>query len=397
GACAEVCPVYFKSEFDMGLGVRKGAYVPFPQAVPLKYTLELDKCMRCGLCKLACEAGAIDYDQREEIVEVDVGVIVVATGYDIFDPSLKPEYGYGKYDNVITGLEFERLCNASGPTGGKILLKNGEEPKKVVFISCVGSRDKEGNAYCSRVCCMYTAKHAHLIREKIPDAEVTILYTDVRAFGKGYEEFYERVKDEGARYIRRDLEKPIEVIEKDGKLLVRAENEQPIELESDLVVLATATVPRKDAIELARILKISRSADGFFAEAHPKLRPVDTFTDGIYLAGACQGPKDIPDSVSQASGSAIKASIPLAKGKVEIEPIISSIDEEICSGCRMCEGICAYGALSFDEIRKIMTVNAALCKGCGSCGTTCPSGAISMKHFKDEQIFAQIGAILQGV
>ncbi|MHC1582311.1 MAG: 4Fe-4S binding protein [Candidatus Syntropharchaeia archaeon] len=393
GACAEVCPVYFKSEFDMGLGVRKGAYVPFPQAVPLKYTLELDKCMRCGLCKLACEAGAIDYDQREEIVEVDVGAIIVATGYETFDPSTEPNYGYG-LPNVITGLEFERLINASGPTGGKVLLEDGSYPKRVVLIQCVGSREIGGREYCSRFCCMYTAKHAHLIREKIPDAEVTILYTDVRAFGKGFEEFYNRVKREGIKYIWRDLEKPIEVKEGENGLKITAEGFERIELDADLVILATAVVPSSGARKIGNILKLPQSPDGFFLESHPKLRPIDTPSDGIFLAGCCQGPKDIPDSVAQACGTAARAAISLFRGKVPIEVISSQINEEICSGCRMCEEVCAYGALSFDEEKEIMTVNEVLCKGCGSCSTTCPSGAASMRHYRDSQIFAQIEAVI---
>ncbi|MHC1567130.1 MAG: FAD-dependent oxidoreductase [Candidatus Syntropharchaeia archaeon] len=319
GSCAEVCPVFFKNEFDMGLGVRKGAYVPFPQAVPLKYTLERDKCMRCGLCKLACEVGAINYDQCEELVEVDVGAIVVATGYDLFDAGKLPEYGYGKYENVITGLEFERLCSASGPTGGKILLKNGEEPKKVVFIQCVGSRDRNTNRYCSRVCCMYTAKHAHLIHEKIPDAEVTIFYMDVRAFGKGYEEFYERVQKEGITYRRGN---PSEIYKRGDKLIVRAEDTllgEAYEEEADLVVLATGIVPRSDVDVVSKILNIPKGEEGFFLESHPQ-ENIDTPVPGVFLAGCCQGPKDIPDTVAQASGAAAKTCALLSKiSKTKIE------------------------------------------------------------------------------
>ncbi|MHC1585292.1 MAG: 2Fe-2S iron-sulfur cluster-binding protein [Candidatus Syntropharchaeia archaeon] len=418
GACEFVCPtgaidlrkqtkkepIPIPAEFDLGLKSRGCIYIPFPYAVPNVPVIDAEKCVHfldgageCGICRDLCGAKAIDFEQEEEIIELNVGTIIVATGYDTFDPSLKSEYGYGKYDNVITGLEFERLCSASGPTGGKILLKNGKEPKKVVFISCVGSRDKEGNAYCSRVCCMYTAKHAHLVCEKIPDAEVTILYTDVRAFGKGYEEFYERVKEEGARYLRRELEDPIEIVEENGKLYVKAHPHPP--LEADLVVLATATIPREDAGEIGRLFKISRSADGFFAEAHPKLRPVDTATDGIFLAGACQGPKDIPDTVAQASGAASRACTLLSTGKLKTEAITSEVNETICRGCGFCVEVCPYGAIELKEINRfgytveVASVNDALCKGCGACAGACLSGAIQQRMFKDEQILEAIAAL----
>lgn len=361
---------------------------------------EADRCLNCGVCsecgecKKVCEPEAIIYEQKEEIMEVDVGTIVVATGFDSFDASLKPEFGYGLYDNVITGLEFERLSSPSGPTKGEIII-NGKEPKAIVFIHCVGSRDKSvGNEYCSRVCCMYTAKHAHLIKEKIPDAKITIFYMDMRAFGKGFEEFYDRVREEGIIYRRGNAS---EIYKKNGKLVVRAEDTllgKPIEVEADLVVLATGIVSRKETKEVANLLKLSRSSDGFFLEAHPKLRPVDTATDGIYLAGCCQGPKDIPDTVAQAKGAASSAIIPMSQGKVKVEPITSTIDEDICSGCRVCEPLCTYSALLFDEGKKIMFVNDIICKGCGSCGAACPAGAISMNHFTNEQVLAQIEALI---
>jgi heterodisulfide reductase subunit A len=406
GECATACLLRGRipNEFDVGLGKRGAIYVPFPQAVPLIYTVDANRCIyitkgKCGkypACKEACPADAIDFEQHEEEVEVEVGTIVVATGYELLDPSEKPEYGY-KYDEVLTGLEFERLSVASGPTDGKLLI-NGKEPKEVVFISCVGSRShKEGECeYCSRVCCMYIAKQAHLIREKIPDAKVKVLYNDVRAYGKGFEEFYNRAMEEGVEYIRKELEDPIEVVKRNEggeKVIVRTIREgERIEIEADLVVLANAIVPRKDADELAKILKISRSADGFFLEAHPKLRPLDTFTDGIFIAGCCQSPKDIPDSVAQAVGAAIRASIPLMRGEVEIEPLVASINEAVCVGCGTCEAVCPFDALSLEE--GVMRVNEVVCKGCGSCGSACPSGAISMVHFKDEQIYAQIEAMV---
>jgi heterodisulfide reductase subunit A len=378
---------------------RSAIYVPFPQAVPLRYTIDPEKCItlrtgKCGdypLCVEACEREAIDFNQEEEFVDIEVGTIVVATGYDLFDPKEKPEYGYEGNNNVITGLEFERLVSASGPTGGHIEI-NGKEPKKVVFIQCVGSRDKETHEYCSRVCCMYTAKQAHMVRDKLPEAELFIYYTDVRAFGKGFEEFYNRVQGEDIIYRRRELGEDIEVKKKDDAVVVKAKGHPDIK--ADLVVLATGIIPRTDTKEFSRILNINQSADGFLLEAHPKLRPVDTFTDGIFLAGCCQSPKDIPDAVAQACGAAVRASEPLAQGKVVVEAISSNIDEDLCSGCRICEDLCPYSALEFDEKDKVMRVNDVMCKGCGSCASACPTGAISMRHFDVKQILAQIGGII---
>ncbi|MEW6069644.1 MAG: CoB--CoM heterodisulfide reductase iron-sulfur subunit A family protein [Candidatus Thermoplasmatota archaeon] len=400
GNCADVCRLKGKipNEFDLGLSKRAAPYIPFPQAVPLKYTIDANHCLyilkgKCGdklLCKEACTPNAINFNQKEELVELDVGTIIVATGFDIFDATLKPEYCYGKYREVINALEFERLSSASGPTSGEILV-NGKKPKKVVFIQCVGSRDKQvGNEYCSGVCCMYTAKQAHLVKEKVPDCEVIVCYTDVRAFSKGFEEFYDRVKNEGVIYRRSNVG---EVYKKSGKLIVRGEDTLTGEIyeeETDLIVLATGLVQRKDSKELCNLLKIVYGMDGFFLEAHPKLRPVDSRVSGIFLAGCCQAPKDIQNSVAQASAAAIKASIPLAQGKVEVEPLYAVIDKDLCSGCRICEGLCSYSALKYDTQEKTMIINDILCKGCGSCGSACPSGAIKMNHFTDKQMYAQI-------
>ncbi|NQE06007.1 CoB--CoM heterodisulfide reductase iron-sulfur subunit A [ANME-1 cluster archaeon GoMg1] len=416
GDCAKVCPVTISNEFDMDLGARKAAYVPFPQAVPLAYTLERDKCMRCGLCEVVCEAGAINFEERDEEIELEVGAIIAATGYDLFDPSLEPNYGY-EYDEVITGLEFERLCNASGPTLGQIEI-NGKEPKEVVFISCVGSREgsvesrrmqdarcrilkpqtSKGNEYCSRVCCMYIAKQAHLVREHIPDANATVFYTDVRAFGKGFEEFYWRVKEEGVNYIRRELTDDINVEKADnGKLRVKTVSEgRPIEKEADLVVLANGIISQKDALDTARKLKIMQSGDKFFLEAHPKLRPVDTFTDGIFIAGCCQSPKDIPDTVAQASAAASRVCSILSKEYVEVEPITAEVDETLCTGCGICESVCPYGAVEVvdTEEGRRARVTGVKCKGCGTCGSSCIKKAIKMHHFTDEQLIAQERAVL---
>ncbi len=356
--------------------------------------------------------------QVGNLSELEVGAIVVATGYEPFDPRLKPEFAYGIYDNVITSLEFERLSSPSGPTGGKIEV-NGRQPKDVVFIKCVGSRDKNlGNEYCSRVCCMYTAKQAYLVKEQIPDANVTIFYMDVRAFGKGFEEFYDQVRAEGVRYRRGNAS---EIYRKghvlspskgdpsilrqaqdgaasgQGKLIVRAEDtllSETLEVEADLVVLAVGMVPRHDVKELASLLKLSRSTDGFFLEAHPKLRPIDTTTDGVFLAGTCQGPKDIADTVAQAKAAASSALIPLSRGQVKVESVVSVVNQEICSGCGICEGLCAYGALSLHPWKGVMTVNEVLCKGCGACAAACPSKAITLSHFTPNQILAQLESLV---
>ena len=402
GECTANCRMKDRipNEFDANLGKRGAIYVPFPQAVPLRMTIDPEKCLmltlgKCGkgpLCVEACERGAIDFEQKEEIVELDIGSIIVATGYDLFDAKRKPNYGYGTSPRVITGLEFERIVSASGPYGGHIEI-DGKEPKNVAFIQCVGSRDKETNEYCSRVCCMYTAKHAHMVRDKLPDSNVIVYNTDVRAFGKGFEEFYNRVKDEGVEYRRRELDESIEVLPGEDAVVVKAEGHP--DFTADLVVLATAIEPRLDSKELKNQLKISCSPDTFLLEAHPKLRPIDTFTDGIFLAGCCQGPKDIPDTVAQASGAAVRACIPLAQGKVSVEPLFAAIDEDSCSGCRICESLCPYGALEFDTEEKTMKIQQVLCKGCGTCGAACPSASITMSHFSDSQLIAQLVAIIK--
>jgi heterodisulfide reductase subunit A2 len=323
GSCAEACRMKGRvaSRFNEGISKQASIYVPFPQAVPLKYTVDPSACLflkhgKCGktfLCQDACSAGAIDFEQQEEFVDLEVSAIIVATGFDLLDPRLKPEFGYGIYPEVMTGIEFERLSSASGPTMGKIVV-NGKEPKDVVLVKCVGSRDPHtGVPYCSRVCCMVTAKHAHLVRDKIPDARITVFYMDVRAGGKGYEEFYDRVREEGVVYRRGE---PSEVYQRNDKLIVAAEDTllgQPVEVEADLVILATAVVPRRDTEKVAKLVGIERSPDGFFQEAHAKFQPVETLTDGIFLAGCCQGPKDIPDVVAQAKAAAASALVALRR------------------------------------------------------------------------------------
>jgi heterodisulfide reductase subunit A len=322
-----------------------------------------------------------------EVTEVPAGAIVVATGFQTFDPQRKPELGYGIYPEVITTLDFEQLAP------GQIQI-NGRVPRQVVFIQCVGSRDQTvGNPYCSRVCCMVTAKQARIVREKLPEAQVTVFYMDVRAFGKGFEEFYDQTREAGVIYRRGN---PSEIIRRGDQVVVRAEDTllgEPVEVEADLVVLAVGMTPDKDAEATAGLLKLARSSDGFFMEAHPKLRPVDTATAGVFLAGCCQGPKDITDTVAQARAAASAAMIPLMRGQVQIEAATSFIDAELCAGCGQCATVCTFSALSLHPVRGVMTVNPVLCQGCGACATACPSGAINVHHFTFEQVMAQVDVL----
>ena len=356
-------------------------------------------CCECKQCELACEAKAIRHDQRDEIVEVDVGSIIVATGFKTFDPTPLYRYGYKRFPEVYTSIEFERLNNAAGPTEGKIVMKNGKVPERVAIIHCVGSRDEKFHRYCSRVCCMYSMKYAHLIREKT-GAEVYEFYIDIRAPGKMYEEFYNRVQEEGTHFIRGKVAEVTDIAEtpeEEGKLIVVVEDTLAGKVKRypvDMVILSVALEPADGAEELARILGISQDQDGWFIELHPKLAPVSTASDGIFLAGCCQGPKDIPDTVAQASGAAAEALSLIMRGKVEIEAATSHIDPEVCVGCQQCKEVCAYGAIDYDAGRGVCVVNEALCKGCGLCATTCPNKAITLKHFKNEQILHELEGIL---
>lgn len=319
-----------------------------------------------------------------QLEEFAVGSIVVATGFEVFDPHQRPELGYGTYPQVITTAEFETLAEQG-------LDVNGRRPHSVVFIQCVGSRDQAvGRPYCSRVCCMVTAKQARTVREKLPEAKVSVFYMDVRAFGKGFEEFYDETRKAGVLYRRGN---PSEILRSGERVVVRAEDTllgERVEVEADLVVLAVGMQPRADASSLAGMLKLSRSGDGFLMEAHPKLRPVDTAMAGVFLAGCCQGPKDISESIAQARAAAGAAMIPLMRGKVQIEAATSFVDPELCAGCGQCAQVCAFGALSLHPFRPIMTVNAVLCQGCGACATACPSGAINVKHFTFDQVMSQV-------
>ena len=401
--CVDVCPVAVPNEFDEGLATRKAIYQPFPQAVPAAYVLNMDECLgtnpiACGKCLEACDKKCINYDDKDEMVEVEVGTIIVATGMDVFDATEIGALGYGRYDDILTSLEYERLVSAGGPTGGELVrVSDRKAPKSIVFLQCVGSRDATvGNEYCSRVCCMYTAKQAHLVREKLPDADITVFYTDIRAFGKGFEEFYDRVRKERVIYRRGSVS---EIYKSKDRLVVRGEDTlvgEPVAIEADMVVLAVGLVPRPETDGIASFLKLSKSSDRFLMEAHPKLRPVDTAVEGVFVAGCCQGPKDIPDAVAQAKAAASSAIAPMARGTVRMEAISAKVDEDLCSGCRICVSVCPYEAITYDEKDKVSRVNEALCKGCGTCGAACPSGAMSTIHFTSGQMRAQVLALIGG-
>lgn len=410
GKCEHVCPIEVPNEHDFGLSKRKAIYLPFPTALPLMYIIDEENCNKCEKCVEACERGAVDLEEKRMKMEVDVGTIIVATGYDLYDPP-KVEYGYKLYDNVITMPQLERLLDKSGPTNGELQF-NGSTPRSIVFISCVGSRQEPGiykpivedqqlNRYCSRVCCMAALKNALVIRERYPDTRVFYLYRDMRTFGKGHEEYYTKASESRILFIKYKLEAPPVVSENSNGLVVTVQdvftNNEILAIPTDLVVLNVGAVPRADASEVQTKLRISRSADGFFQEVHAKLRPLDTAMDGIYLAGTAQGPKDITDSAAMGSAAAAKAAIPLARGKVEIEPIIALVNEDLCGGCRICEGVCEYGAIEMKEEDGKLTssVLEAMCKGCGTCASSCPTGAITMHHFTDKQILAQVRAALK--
>jgi len=416
GVCMEKCPYKTPSEFDQGLAMRKAIYVPFPQAVPNKPVIDTNTCARwkgkkCRACQKFCEPGAIDYEQQDRTDEITVGAIIVATGFQAMDSKKMPQLGYGRLPEVYTALEFERLNNAAGPTQGKIVTKDGRTPGSVAILHCIGSRDENHHVYCSRVCCMYALKYAHLIKEKIHEATVYNFYIDMRCFGKGYEEFYKRLQTEGVKFIRgkaasvwggaewKQIGGPNGAIDglEDQQLVVQAEDSllgKLMRVPVDMVVLTPAVEARSDAADVGRKFLVSCGADGFFIEQHPKLAPVSTTNDGVFIAGACQGPKDIPDTVAQASAAASKALSLIARHEIEVEGTTASVVDEFCSGCKCCLTVCPYNAISFDDLRKRSSINAVLCKGCGTCVATCPSGAMQAKHFTDEQICAEIEGLL---
>ena len=402
GDCAPVCPIEVPNEFEEGIAPRKAIYIPHAQSVPLVYTIDMDNCIECFKCVDACgKLDAIDFGQQPKQTWLDVGGIVVATGFDSFDPTPIEEYGYGRYDNVITTLELERLNNSAGPTAGKIMRpSDGKMPERVAFVQCVGSRDERFNIYCSGFCCMYTIKNALQWKQVHPDADVTIYYMDIRTPSKGYEEFYRRAREMGIRFIQG---RPSWITEnpESRNLFIQAEDVglgQVVELETELVVLSTAAVPRADTDDVGSILNISRSPSGFFMEYHPKLRPVDSPTDGVFLAGAAQGPKDIPASVAQGAGAAARAARILNSDTWEIEPIVAHVWEDRCISakgkkCGICATKCPYNAIVV-EVGKAAEVTPAKCHGCGSCVAECPHNAITQMHFTDAQILAQMHALL---
>jgi heterodisulfide reductase subunit A len=406
GICIEKCPQRVCDyDFEAGMGDRKAIYTPFPQAVPRIPVIDTESCrwfkqQKCKVCQKICPTGAVDYDQEDEIVELEVGNIIMATGWKMFDARQVPQYGYGRLANVFTSLEFERLCNAAGPTGGKIVMRDGvTEPKSVAIIHCVGSRDVKHHDYCSGICCMASLKLGHLILEKTK-AEVYSFYIDMRTNQKGYEEFYQRLLEEGMHFVRGKVAEVTDAARlpsEEGKLIVQCEDTllgKQRRIPVDMVVLMGALEPQADAKEMGLKCGISCSMAGWYTERHPKLDPVATMTDGVFVAGVCQGPKDIPASVAQGAAAAARVAGMITKGQVMIEPIVASIDEEACSGCRICNTMCPYNAIEYDEAKEVSRVVTSMCKGCGTCVAACPAGVITGAHFNNEQIFAEIEGIL---
>src|SRR5208282_4890071 len=406
--CIEAC-IYrepkFADEFNLGLGKRKPIYLPFPQATPPLVLIDPETCIefKTGKCKKTCveicaDRRAIDFKQQEETQQIHVGTIIIATGFRVFDARRIPYYGYGVYPNVYNALEVERLLNAAGPTGGEVILRDGKKPRSVGIIHCVGSRDENTNRYCSRVCCLYSLKLAHLIKEHT-GAQVHNFYIDIRTPGKSMEEFYNRVAEEGVDLVRGKVADvyPDPSDGANGRLVLQVEDtlsSRILKVPVDMVVLATGLEPQADAQEIRRLFNMSCGAEGFFLERHPKLAPVNTFADGVFLAGACQGPRDIPDTVAQAGAAAAEAMVLIDKGYVEQEPNTAYILEQECSGCKSCIPLCPYTAIAFDEAKQKAVINEALCKGCGTCVASCPSGSIAQRLFEDDEVFSEIKGVL---
>jgi heterodisulfide reductase subunit A len=414
GTCVEKCPARVPSEFDEGLGTRKAIYFDFPQAIPRRPVIDPDHCLYlikgvCRVCEKFCPTGAIKFEDEDQFLTLKVGAIVVATGYQLYDMRKMYEYGYGRYRNVITGMQLERLSSANGPTSGRITtieiergkIKPGKEPETVAIILCAGSRDENHIKYCCRIGCMAGLKHAYYIAHALPNSKIIICYTDIRAFGKGFEEFYQRIRSLPNVFMVRG--RPMEIFEnKDGSLILDvfdSNTNRRLTINADLVVLETALVPPQGFEEFRKILKISCDPGGFGLELHPKLKPVETTVDGIYLAGFIQGPKDIPDTVAHAGAAAAAASAFLAKGYIESIPYLAHVDEDICSGCGVCVSVCPYDAITIEvtDGRRLAKVNSVKCKGCGACAAACPSGAMQQHYFTDKQILSEVSALAEGV
>jgi heterodisulfide reductase subunit A len=402
GECAAVCPVTHPDEYQMGLSSRKAIYIPFPQAVPCSYILDMEHCLgnnpiACGKCQDVCEKQAINYDDQDEVISRDVGAIIVAIGLDVYDPTEMDEYGYTRFDNVITSMEFERLICAGGPTAGHFVRPgDSQRPKRIGFVQCVGSRNpKIGRPWCSNICCMNTVKDTLLLADHYPDVENVVYYQDIRAFGKSFEDMFQRSKETGTRYVR-GLPGDVEEDPTTGNLLVTVENTTSGKLERhelDMLVLSVGVEPPKDLAKISGLLTLSKTSDGFLMESHPKLKPVDAPTRGVYFAGFCESPKDIKDSVCQAGAASSRAGALLNAGKITIEAITSQIDDESCTRCGVCSRVCPYGAITWKK-GEIPVVVEAACAGCGACGASCQFGSITMRHFTDAQLVAQVRAIL---
>jgi len=398
GKCWAQCPVEVPSEFDRGMRKRKAIYIPFANSVPKIPVIDRKNCKyfidgSCRRCEEVCPTKAIDFKQEDKTIEAEIGACIVSTGYDTFDPTPIKQLGYGTIDNVLSSPEFERMLSTDGPTGGKIIMKNGSAPKSVAIAHCVGSRDQNYYPYCSRICCMYSLKYSRLIKQQLgADTNVYQMYIDMRCFGKGHEEFYKQASDEGVNFIRGKIGQittEAQIDEEKGKLVVVCEDSllgSMLRVPVDMVVLSVAMKPRADTEDISHAFFLGRSADGFFLERHPKLDPVGTMIDGVFAVGCCQGPKDIGDSVSQATGAAARAMELIIKGRVEIESAIAFVDEEVCAGCGVCESVCAYSAIEINPKTKLAKVNEAVCKGCGACAATCPSKAMQLKNFGHKQL-----------
>ena len=405
GDCAAVCPVVVPDEFQMGLGSRRAIHIPFPQAVPSAYVVSSDECLgqnpiACGKCIEACEKKCINFDKQDEIRNIEVGAIVVATGMAVYNPTALDEYGYTRYPNVVISMEFERLVSTGGPLGGHFGRPSDlKRPKSIGFIQCVGSRTQDltrGNPYCSNICCMNTVKEAQYVKDNYPDTDLTVFYMDMRAFGKGFEELLMRSKSNGVRYIR-GLPGEVHEDPASGNLRVTVENTTANRLEShefEMLVLAVGATPATDTETVRQLVSLSKAPSGFLREAHPKLRPVDTPTKGVFIAGAAESPKDVRESVTQASAAASRASILLNKSKLAVEAITAVVDKDLCKMCGQCVTICPFGAIHWEK-KQVAHVTSAACAGCGTCAAECKFGAIEMRHFSDQAIYAQIDAILE--